>query len=72
MKRLLIGLSLSVLWLLTISAMPQKLPQAWEYKVEEKCFDEKLINLMGATGWELAGFSETDRGAWHCIFKRPK
>lgn len=48
---------------------PQK---AWEYKTEDRCFDEKRINALGAEGWDMAGFSETDRGAWHCVFKRQK
>ncbi|MBI3606532.1 MAG: hypothetical protein HY207_01025 [Nitrospirae bacterium] len=46
--------------------------QTWEYKTEQQCFDEKRMNALGAEGWELAGFNETDRGGWHCIFKRAK
>lgn len=44
----------------------------WEYRIEQKCFDEKRINELGADGWELAGFDEQERGGWHCIFKRRK
>lgn len=63
---------LIALSLLTVSANTQQKPQQWEYKTEDRCFDEKRINALGAEGWEIAGFSETGRGAWHCVFKRVK
>lgn len=72
MRRTLLTLAL-VLSILTVSAVTQQpKPQRWEYKTEDRCFDEKRINTLGSEGWELAGFSETDRGAWHCVFKRAK
>lgn len=71
MKNTIITLML-VLSIFSISATQQPKAQMWEYKTEDRCFDEKRINALGSEGWEMAGFSETDRGAWHCVFKRPK
>lgn len=68
MKLLLIAvLALAVL---SIGAQPTR--TQWEYKTHERCYDDGSINKLGAEGWELAGFSETDGGAWHCVFKRPR
>lgn len=71
MKQIIITLLLT-LSIFSIGATIQTKPQQWEYKTEDKCFDEKRINALGSDGWEIAGFSETDRGAWHCVFKRAK
>lgn len=68
---LLIALCVS-LYFVNSKSYAAPAPQTWEYKIEEKCFDEKRINGLGAEGWELAGYNEGDRGGWHCIFKRPK
>lgn len=70
MKRALLALSLIIGILFTAGWVQPT--QQWEYKTEDRCFDEKRINALGLEGWELAGFSETDRGAWHCVFKRQK
>ena len=56
--------------LLTVGFAQSK-PTQWEYKIEQRCFDEKRLNELGAAGWELAGFDEQERGGWHCILKRP-
>jgi hypothetical protein len=75
MKRYLLTLMLVIgILATTASTQPvtQPTPQAWQYKIEQKCFDESRINQLGAEGWELAGYDEQERGGWHCIFKRPK
>jgi len=69
--RCLLAFGLVCLCFFTLSAIPQSKTQ-WEYKTEEKCSDEKRLNALGAEGWEMSGFAETDRGAWHCVFKRQK
>lgn len=70
MKTFLIICVLLLTVIVAIGSAPQQ--KNWEYKTEDRCFDEKRINALGAEGWEMAGFSETDRGAWHCVFKRPR
>jgi hypothetical protein len=71
MKRIFITLAL-VLSVLTVSATQQSKPQQWEYKTEDKCFDDKRLNGLGSEGWELAGMTESGMGGRHCIFKRIK
>lgn len=71
MKKLLTLSILLLTALFTVSALPQQ-SKGWEYKIEQKCFDENRINSLGSEGWELAGYNEGDHGGWHCIFKRPK
>lgn len=69
MKRYVIALLL--VCAITVMGQHPQPTNKWEYKIEQKCFDEKRINDLGASGWELAGFDEQERGGWHCIFKRP-
>jgi len=72
MKQILLTLILVLSILSISSATQQPKPQPWEYKIEQKCFDESKINGLGSEGWELAGYNEGEHGGWHCIFKRPK
>lgn len=46
--------------------------RTFEYKTEDKCFDDKRLNALGTEGWELAGMTESGYGGRHCIFKRAK
>jgi hypothetical protein len=50
--------------------------QTWEYKVQiKKCNDEKILNALGAEGWELTTYSQWPVAMSTidtCIFKRPK
>jgi hypothetical protein len=44
----------------------------WEYRVYSTAQDEKLLNLMGAQGWELFMVREQGRGDALFYFKRQK
>ena len=61
MKHFLLISILLLLCLLSLSAMPQSKPPAWEYKVEYKC-TEKRANALGAEGWELVSMHESGTG----------
>jgi hypothetical protein len=51
-------------------------PPTWEYKVQiKKCNDEKILNALGAEGWELTTYSQWPVAMSTvdtCVFKRPK
>lgn len=65
---------LALVCFISLSATPQS--KQWEYKtLTEKCRDEKRLNLLGADGWELVGFSAYTMSYGPveiCIFKRAK
>jgi hypothetical protein len=71
-QKILIAVALGLSFASIGAVSQQSKPQQWEYKIEDRCFEEKRLNALGGDGWEMAGFSETDRGAWHCVFKRPR
>lgn len=72
MKRLLSGLLLFAVCVLTISAVPQT--KTWEYKFQYQC-DEKKANNLAAEGWELVNMTASGSGmttAVNCAFKRAR
>lgn len=57
---------------LSVGAFSAPTPATWEYKTEDRCFDEGRINALGAQGWELAGLTALSTGGRACVFKRAK
>ena len=49
--------------------------QKWEYETNYGFMGKHEMNKMGAQGWELVGFAETEidgKKDWIFVFKRPK
>lgn len=76
MKKVITVLLLLLVCLLSLSAMPQIKPQAWEYKFEF-LVNEKKANQLGAEGWELSAIESTSTAGTTAnvptyVFKRPR
>lgn len=69
-KYMLLALALIVMALSTSGWTQSQTKTQWEYKIEDRCFDEGRINALGAQGWEIGAMAENNTGGRHCVFKR--
>lgn len=69
--RIVLFISICLLFL-SVGAFSAPTPTTWEYKTEDRCFDEGRINALGAQGWELAAMAALNTGGRACVFKRAR